>query len=149
MGILRKALLLALAMPAAARAGEAAAVDFVKEVQPILKAHCYECHGPEDQNGGFRADVKQTAFGATDSGRKPIVAGDVAKSDIIRRVRSSNEDEMMPPDGERLSAKQIALLTRWIEQGANWPDNAAVTATSKPAHWAFKKPIKPSTPEVK
>ncbi|MEO6436650.1 MAG: DUF1549 domain-containing protein, partial [Tepidisphaeraceae bacterium] len=129
-----------------------APVDFVKDVQPILQARCYECHGPDEQNGGFRADNKTIALNATDSGKKPIVSGDVDKSDLIKRVRSAVEDEMMPPEGERLTAGQIDLLTRWIQQGASWPADApaiaSATGAKKPPHWSFRKPVKPLPPAV-
>src|SRR5690348_9012900 len=76
----------------AARAAEvqhaqSAPVDFVKDVQPILSARCYECHGPEKQKGGFRADSKESIFLAGDSGEKRVVPGDVGKSHLIALVR--------------------------------------------------------------
>src|SRR4051794_5894976 len=78
-----------------------ASVDFVKDVQPILSARCYECHGPEKQKGGFRADTKESAFRSGDSGEKPVVAGDLGKSHLIALVRGDKKDEVMPPKGER------------------------------------------------
>ena len=77
---MRAFILILLLVPACAQA----AIDFAKDVQPILRARCYECHGPDEQNGGFRADRKIVALAATDSGKIPIVPGDAGKSDLVR-----------------------------------------------------------------
>ena len=134
---------------AAAGADAAAPVDFVKEVQPILAARCYECHGPEKHKGGFRADSKLHALGATDSGERPVVPGDVEKSLLLKLVRSTDEHERMPPKGERLTKQQVDVLMRWIAEGASWPDNGAAIASAKSSHWAFNKPMKVPPPALK
>ena len=126
----------------------AAPVDFVKDVQPILSARCYECHGPEKHKGGFRADSKAHAFGTTDSGGKPIIPGDADKSLLLKLVRSEDKDERMPPKGDRLTKSQVDVLSRWIQEGANWPD-AATGAAVKSSHWAFVKPVPPVVKDVK
>src|SRR5688572_22972291 len=78
--------------------GDAAGdVDYARDVRPILQARCYECHGADEQNGGFRADSKKHALNPTESGKTPVVPGDVAKSDLVRRIRSNDEDVKMPP----------------------------------------------------
>src|SRR5215218_9490806 len=73
----------------------ASPVDYAKDVQPIFAKHCYQCHGPEKQKGGFRADSKTLAFHAADSGEKPIVADDVSKSHLLALVRGDKPDEVM------------------------------------------------------
>ncbi len=122
-------------------------VDYAKDVQPILAARCYECHGPEKQKGGFRADSKVIAFQAGDSGEPPIIVGDAQKSHLMKLVRGDKPDEVMPPKGERLTAKEIDVLARWIQQGASWPDGKIETVKSK--HWSFVKPVKAAPPAVK
>src|SRR5688500_13206127 len=105
----------ALIPPARANPAPATAsnpIDFAKDVQPIFAARCYECHGPEKQKGGFRADSKTIAFQAGDSGEKPIVPGDPGKSHLLALVRGAKPDEIMPPKGDRLTAKELDLLTR-------------------------------------
>src|SRR5688572_31183223 len=82
-------------------------IDYVKDVQPILSARCYECHGPEKQKGGFRADSKVSAFQPGDSGQAPVVVGDVGKSHLLALVREDKAGELMPPKGEKLSKKEI------------------------------------------
>jgi mono/diheme cytochrome c family protein len=136
----------ALAETPAATAG--ATVDYAKDVQPILQARCYECHGPEKQKGGFRADSKTHALQGGDSPDKPIVPGDVAKSHLLVLVRGDDPDNVMPPKGDRLTAAQIDVLTRWIQQGANWPDTGAAAQVVKPSHWSFAKPVKQDPPAV-
>lgn len=123
-------------------------VDFAKDVEPILRERCYECHGPEKHKGGFRADRKAVALAATDSGERPVVPGDPAKSLLIKRVTSTDDDEVMPPDGERLTAAQVEMLTRWIQEGAGWPEGG-VGAAVKSSHWAFNAPVNVAPPEVK
>ena len=128
----------------------AAPVDYLKDVRPILAARCYECHGPEKHKGGFRADSKSIALGTTDSGERPIVPGSVEKSDLLTRVQSRDVDEQMPPKGDRLTSEQINLLTRWVNEGASWPETESTTkATTKWSHWAFNKPLKVAPPVVK
>jgi mono/diheme cytochrome c family protein len=126
----------------------ASTVNYAKDVQPILSARCYECHGPAKSKGGFRADSRASAFHAGDSGEKPIVPHDVKKSHLLALVRGDKPDQVMPPKGERLTAQQIDVLTRWIEQGASWPDTAD-GEKPKSAHWAFNKPVKRDPPAVK
>jgi mono/diheme cytochrome c family protein len=145
-GVLLSILLCCLA--GSARAAEP--VDYARDVQPLLQSRCYQCHGPEKHKGGFRADSKSIAFAATDSGERPIVPGDVEKSHLLKLVTSTDDDERMPPKGERLTKEQIDLLTRWIKQGASWPDAPTAPApVAKSSHWAFNKPAKHEAPAVK
>ncbi|MDC0935967.1 DUF1553 domain-containing protein [Pirellulales bacterium] len=124
-------------------------VDFAGQVQPIFAAHCYACHGPDKQESNFRLDVRATALGKADSGPPPIVPGKSDASPLIRFVSGADEDHVMPPPGEgkRLSADQIAILRRWIDRGANWPDELAgrgdLSLTTD--HWSFQ-PVAEVTP---
>jgi hypothetical protein len=119
------------------------AVDFVREVQPILEKNCYKCHGPEKQKGGLRLDVKAAAFKGGDEHGAAIVPGKSAESPLIKFVTSIDPDEKMPPKGDPLTPEQVALLRSWIDAGANWPDSASAKIDD-PAktHWAFQ-PLKP------
>src|SRR5690348_8706286 len=102
------------ALAAESESPKLSGVDFVKDVQPILASRCYECHGPEKQKGGFRADSKDSIFRAGDSGQKPVVAGDIEKSHLIALVRGDKPDDVMPAKGERLTKQQIDVLVRWV-----------------------------------
>jgi mono/diheme cytochrome c family protein len=95
-------------------------VDYDRDVRPLLVKHCYACHGPEKQKGGLRLDRKADALKGGDDGAVLIV-GKSAKSDLILRVAGVDEDRVMPPKGERLSADQIGIFRAWIDQGADWP----------------------------
>ena len=121
------------------------AIDFETQIRPVLKARCVECHGAEDQNGGLRLDARHFAIRGGDSG-EVILPGDASKSILWRRL-VSDKDDQMPPD-DRLDQKQIALIQKWIEEGARWPETAADRAAQvdkRKDHWAFQ-PIKKITP---
>src|SRR5829696_6619860 len=124
------------------QAGGAARVDFDRDIKPILSENCFACHGPDEakRKAGLRLDVKAEALKKLKSGDFAIVAGDVAKSTIVGRITSSDEDEHMPPakTGKTLSAQQVELIKRWVEQGAQWKE-----------HWSFIPATRPAVPVVK
>ena len=113
-------------------------VDFNFDIRPILSDRCYNCHGPDEENrmGGFRFDERKSAIGEADSGERPIVPGDPAASEMLRRITSDDPDVRMPPPEAKLSVSsdEVETLRRWIEQGAEW----------KP-HWSFL-PLEHATP---
>ncbi|MDG1049989.1 MAG: DUF1553 domain-containing protein [Planctomycetota bacterium] len=137
--------LFALSLPAAllAAANEASGQDaagevsFEREVAPILAARCIECHGPEKQKQGLRLDQRAAAFAGGDSGEPGLVPGQSARSEIFRRIDPEDEFDLMPPSGEPLTAAEVALIKRWIDEGAAWEDDgsAQVEGTS---HWSFQ-----------
>jgi mono/diheme cytochrome c family protein len=119
-------------------------LDFQRDIQPIFQSRCYECHGEKKQKSGMRLDRKSSVFQGGDSGKPAVIPGKSADSILVQRITSSDEDEVMPPKGERLSSEQIALIRAWIDQGAAWPD-AGVNVKK---HWAYEKPVRPSIPKV-
>ena len=120
------------------------APDFARDIQPLLKSRCYSCHDVRKKTAGLRLDVRSVAFRGGDSGKKAIVPNQASQSDLIRRVTSANDEEVMPPSGPKLSANQIELLRRWIDGGAQWPD--ALAGENKAKHWAFVPPVRPPVP---
>ncbi len=135
------------------------AIDFERDVRPILAEHCWECHSAAEQNGGLRLDDASAIIAAghtagTDSGQPAIVPGRTQESELLKRVGSDSDEERMPPEGPRLSNRQIDALTAWIEAGAHWPESSmsdvesrrgatAMDAASSAsdvrlAHWAFQ-----------
>ena len=121
------------------------AVDFESDVRPLLRERCAECHGEKKQKGELRLDLRSHALKGGDSG-PAWVAGSPDTSLLLKRVTSSDEDDRMPPKGERLSAAQVAILRGWIAEGAHWPESEAdrAAATDKRLqHWAFQ-PLKES-----
>ncbi len=118
-------------------------VDFAREVRPLLVKRCLSCHDAEHAKGGLRLDSREAAFKGGKSKQPALVPGTPAKSELVKRIITPDADELMPPKGGALTAAQIALLTRWIEQGANWPADSAAR------HWAFVPPVRPPVPAVK
>jgi len=117
----------------------AAPVDFVKDVRPIFQTHCYDCHGEDKQKSGLRLDVKSAAFTGGDNHGPDIVPGKPEESPLIQFLITEDEDEVMPPKGERLSAKEIETLTRWVKEGAVWPDGVDLVELEDTSdHWSFK-----------
>jgi mono/diheme cytochrome c family protein len=133
------------ATPAAAPVagkGAAVAIDFNRDIRPILSENCFACHGPDKaaRKARLRLDIKDEALKEMRGGDFAIVPGNVGKSVAIERVVAEDEEERMPPvdSGKKLSKEQIDLLKRWVEQGAKWDE-----------HWSFVPATRPAVPEVK
>ena len=116
-------------------------VDFNFHVKPLLSDRCFKCHGPDDRQrkGGLRLDVQASALATLESGHRAIVPGSTSKSELVRRITSTDPKVMMPAADSHLTLDEVekATLIRWIEQGAEW----------KP-HWAFIPPATPALPAV-
>lgn len=122
-------------------------VDFLKQIKPLFQAKCYSCHGRESQEGGFRLDLKSRAMEGGDSG-PAIKIGDSHKSELYHRIAGSGDGDKMPPEGEGtpLSPEELALVKRWIDQGAKWPESLnSKSDLPGSEHWAFQT-IKSSIP---
>lgn len=119
-----------------------AAVDFARDIQPIISAKCFQCHGPDEgaRKAKLRLDVRAEAIQARKGDVYAIKPGEPEKSLLLARVSSSDVDEVMPPpkEGRPLEAAEIALVRQWIQEGAHYAE-----------HWAFVKPVRPSLPAVK
>lgn len=107
--------------PAPRAADPAPRVDFRRDVQPILKAHCHACHGETMQESELRLDDKTAALAGGVSG-PVIVAGKPDESLLIELVSGDDPDRLMPPKDDPLTAEQIETLKRWIKAGAEWPE---------------------------
>lgn len=96
-------------------------VDFAKDIQPIFKNSCMDCHDADGPMGKFRVDKKETAMKGGESG-PAIIAGKSAKSPIVFYVSGLIKGKQMPPkdQGDALTRDQIGLLRAWIDQGAKW-----------------------------
>lgn len=118
-------------------------VDYLKQIKPLFQLKCYSCHGREKQEGGFRLDFKKRALEGGDSGLA-INVGHSHKSELYHRISGTGDGEKMPPEGEGtpLSPAELALVKRWIDQGAKWPESAdPKNQRSGSDHWAFQ-PVK-------
>ncbi|MBI1248106.1 DUF1553 domain-containing protein [bacterium] len=139
---MRGAVLVAVALCAqAAQAEDASKVDFNRDIRHLLADRCYACHGPDEKHreGGVRFDLAESALAKADSGETPIVPGKPDESELIARLISTDEDVRMPPpdSNKKLSAEEIELFRKWIEQGANFQ-----------THWSFVVPEKKEAPSV-
>jgi len=119
-------------------------IDFNYHVKPILSDKCFACHGPDIKNrkGDLRLDTEEGAYAALKNAGNAhaIVPGSLKKSAVYARLISDDPELRMPPPESNLNltAEEIAILTRWIEQGANYEP-----------HWSFIPPEKPKLPKVK
>ncbi len=120
--------------------------DFAREVRPILQKHCYPCHGPKTQEGGLRLDIRSNALQGGESFGKSIVARNAVDSPLIQFVSREDADLQMPPEGERLSSAEIDVLTKWIDEGADWPDEFAGPTEGATPHWSLTPLRKPAVP---
>jgi len=113
------------------------ALDFNRDVRPILSDKCFSCHGPDGKarKAKLRLDIKE---GTLDGGAV-IVAGKSSESELIRRIHATDPDERMPPPESNLSLTPVErqVLTDWVDGGAVWGE-----------HWAFSPPRRAALPEV-
>ncbi|MEZ6128480.1 MAG: PSD1 and planctomycete cytochrome C domain-containing protein [Planctomycetaceae bacterium] len=115
--------------------GDDGVLDFNRDVRPVLADKCFHCHGPDPntRKADLRLDQEDAAKASV------IVPGHAADSELMRRLLSTDPDEMMPPpdSGRQLKPEQTQLLKRWIEEGAVWA-----------RHWAFERPVQATLPKV-
>lgn len=141
MGIRRVGFGLLLAIGAVVPARAEVKIDFNRQIRPILSDTCFTCHGPDDakRKAKLRLDHFEDAIKPAKSGAPAIVPGDPAKSELVKRLETSDEDDRMPPEktGKKISPEQIAVIKKWIAQGAPYQ-----------GHWAFGPPVRPSLPDV-
>ena len=120
-------------------------VEYAKEIKPLLRQRCYACHGGLKQEAGLRLDTGTLIRQGSQNGLvlKPGQADGV----LTERIRSSDPARRMPPEGEPLSAEQIARITAWLQQGATSPDDERPERDPR-FHWAFQPPVRPLVPAV-
>ena len=112
-------------------------VDFSTQIKPILNKNCITCHGGVKKNGGFSLLFEAEAFVNTESGKPAIIPGNAAGSEMIKRLHEEDPELRMPYEKPKLSTEEIELLTRWVDQGAEWGQ-----------HWAYSLPEEVIVPAV-
>jgi hypothetical protein len=127
-----------------------AAVDFDRDVRPVLSDHCFRCHGPDPatRKAGLRLDTREGLFalidGADGKTRAGVAPGHPESSELFLRVSTTDPDDRMPPakwtktTGKAPTAAEIATLRDWIREGAAWR-----------GHWAFEPVTRPALPETR
>lgn len=125
-----------------------APVNFQRDIRPILSDNCFFCHGPDDskREADLRLDTRTGLFGElTNTGKgkqkkttPPVIPGKPAGSELIQRIRSTDEYTQMPPldSGKQLTKAEIDVLEKWVAQGAPFTE-----------HWAYVQPVSPPIPE--
>ena len=113
-------------------------IDFNRDVRPIFSDNCFACHGfdANKRKANLRLDTKEGLFTAI-KGRVPVAAGKPEQSELYKRITSHDPDERMPERSfnKSLTERQVAVLRKWIEQGAQWK-----------GHWSYIKPARPPEP---
>jgi mono/diheme cytochrome c family protein len=131
-------LALVAAIPASASAADR--VDFNRDIRPLLSNRCVACHGPDEaqRKAKLRLDTEEGAR-ADLGGVAAVVPGKPEESELIFRIASGDDDEVMPPPGkgQRFSAAEIELFRRWIAQGGEYRK-----------HWAYEPPVQVALPAV-
>ncbi len=109
-------------------------LSFNRDIRPILSDACFQCHGPDakQRQADLRLDNESQIFENRD-GHRGLVPGDPSKSELFRRLTSTDAEERMPPpsSGKKLTPQQIETIRRWIEQGAKWQSHWALIAPSR------------------
>jgi mono/diheme cytochrome c family protein len=127
----------------------AAAVDYLRDVKPILAGRCYACHAAIKQKGSLRLDTAALIREGGASG-PAVLPGNSAKSLLLKHVLGEEKLARMPPEeaGEALKPAQVAAIRKWIEQGATGPKDEKAELDPR-EHWAFKSPLRPAVPKVR
>jgi len=130
------------AIMASGTSSDVGAIQFNRDIRPILSDKCFTCHGPDKANrtSSLRFDIEASARADLGGGKFAIVPGDPAKSEMVRRISSNDESVRMPPayaGHAKLSDHEIDLVRRWIEQGAPWQK-----------HWSFIPPEHQQPPQL-
>lgn len=116
-------------------AAAAEALEFNRDIRPILSEHCFQCHGPdaEARKGDLRLDDAAAA-------RRVLKGNDSSQNELLKRILSVDADERMPPADSKkpLSDEQKRILARWVGEGSRYQ-----------AHWAFVPPVRAPIPEVR
>jgi len=141
-------LITALSAAEAHSAEPADEISFARDIQPILTAHCIECHGAKKQENGLRLDHGAAILRGGDSG-PAVIAGKSQDTLLMQALLGTSETvSRMPLKKEPLGDDQIATIRRWIDAGAKVPAESA-SAVPRSSHWAFQKPNRPALPALR
>jgi mono/diheme cytochrome c family protein len=124
------------------------AIDFVTAIQSLFAQRCYQCHGPDEQEGGLRLDLRSAALAGGESG-PVIVPRKSSESRLFRLVAGLEQGSRMPKKGAPLSDAEIGLIRTWIDQGGNWPEAVAEVRPATGSNWWSLVPaMRPLIPDV-
>jgi uncharacterized membrane protein len=115
--------------------GSTLTVDFATQIAPIFADHCIDCHGPDKGKGNLRLHAREYVFDRREADEQLIIPGDSLASELYFRISLPPDDEdAMPPEGkaEPLAPEQIALIAKWIDEGAVWSQEPLVVPAVDP-----------------
>jgi len=119
-----------------------AVLSYNRDIRPILSDNCFACHGPDasSRKGELRLDLREQALAPAESGARAIVPGKISESELVNRILTPDEDELMPPlkSHKKLTPAQKELVKQWVTEGAVYEK-----------HWAFELPKRAPLPQVK
>jgi mono/diheme cytochrome c family protein len=124
-------------------------IDFTASVEPLFKSHCIQCHGPNNQESGYRLDVREIALRGGDSSEEAIVPMSSKASRLLALVRGEIPDLAMPPKDSgipALSETETETIARWIDEGADWPESANSELPDPFNWWSLKRLEPPQLP---
>ncbi|NNJ26346.1 PSD1 and planctomycete cytochrome C domain-containing protein [Alienimonas chondri] len=122
-------------------------VDFVRDVEPILEARCYDCHGEWVQESKLRLDSRVGMLKGGNTGSAVLKPGNVKGSYLLDVVRHLDPGMEMPPESDKIPDEEIAVLVKWVEQGAVWPGQMNdVVERETSDHWAYQPVVRPEPP---
>jgi hypothetical protein len=121
-----------------ASAAEPTTIDFAHDIIPLIKAHCAKCHTNGTYKGKFSLDTREAALKS-----ESVVSGKSAESELIERLTSEELDFRMPPKGNPLSAREVALIRAWIDQGLPWEKGFTFKKESYVAPVKLRQPTLP------
>ena len=132
-------------------------IFFEQKVRPILANHCYACHSADTKPaGGLRVDDRNGLLSGGDTG-PAVVPGDPDSSPLLQRLKHADSKKRMPKEGAELDDEEVAALTRWIREGANWTAVKVPDSLARPKewyeplrkeHWAWQPLLSPAVPSV-
>ena len=128
-------ILLALLVPFLSKA-ESAVELYLKEIKPLFEERCFACHGALKQKGKLRVDTVSFMH----------EKGIIEDGELFARLSTDDEDDIMPPEGHPLSAKELAVVKKWLAAGAPAPENEKPEANPND-HWAYQKINRPAVPQ--
>lgn len=138
-------LLVLVSLSAGAVANEPA-VDYLRDIKPLLRQRCFACHGALKQESGLRLDTAALVRQGGDGG-PVIVPSGVEPSVLIERIEADEFDGRMPPEGPPLTPEEIARVRAWVAAGAAGPAGEQPEPDPR-NHWSFRVPLRPQPPEV-
>ena len=126
------------------------AVDFEKDILPIFRRHCLDCHGPGEQESGLRVDRRSSLMRGGDSGEAAVQPGASERSRLVRAIAGLDDDLKMPPEGEKLSATEIGLVRKWIDSGFHWPESyLQEDRDPRLDRWSYQPLARPKPPRTR